>query len=376
MLIKPEVVQKAIEDNHERHGKAFTIFFSPQGRCLNQNVLKELTPKIQQAGHVLLVSSRYEGMDSRVEQTYADEVISVGDYVLMGGDLPAMTFMEGFLRLIPGVVGKQESVEFESFSGAFLDYPEYTAPVDWQGQVVPEVVRSGNHQAVDQWRMEQAAQKTVLRHFEWLRTHVTLARDKKLAQKYIPPHYVVLMHNEVLVGADRQSGQTSVTSLDIHDIARSSRTYGVQRYFIVTALPDQQKIVRRLLEFWQDGQGQAYNGTRFDAIKRVQLCATLQEVKEAIAAEHGVQPLTIATSAQQGDHPGAITFDEQGIVWRQQRPVLLVFGTGQGLTPECLSSCDFMLPPVGGFEEYCHLSVRSAAAIVLDRWLGISIKKT
>lgn len=376
MLIKPEVVQKAIEDNQARHGKAFTIFFSPQGRTLNQNVLKELVVKIQEAGHVLLVSSRYEGMDTRVEQAYADEVISVGDYVLMGGDLPAMTFMEGLLRLVPGVVGKQESVEFESFSGAFLDHPEYTAPVDWQGRMVPEIVRSGNHQAVDQWRMEQAAQKTVLRHFQWLRSKVESKKDIALAKKYIPPHYVVLMHDQVLIGSERVPGQTSVTSLDLHDIARSCRTYGIQRYFVVTGLKDQQKIVARLLEFWQDGAGFEYNATRFDAVRRVQLCSSLDEVKAIIHAEHGVEPVVIATSAQKVDHPGAVTFDGQAQVWKDQKPVLIMFGTGQGLTPECIANCTYVLPPVGGFEDYCHLSVRSAAAIVLDRWLGISIKKT
>ena len=105
----------------------------------------------------MLIASRYEGIDERVLDEYADEVISIGDYVLMGGDLPAQVTLESLARLWPGVVGKHESVEEESFSGPFLDYPEYTEPVEWQGYRVPDIVRSGNHGAIAQWRSDQAA---------------------------------------------------------------------------------------------------------------------------------------------------------------------------------------------------------------------------
>ena len=219
ILIKPEIVENAIKDKEKQFGKAYKIFFSPQGKKLNQKLLKKLATEISTKKHLLLLPARYEGMDSRVEEFYADEIISIGDYVLMDGDLPAMVFLEGLLRYMPGVVGKEESVEKESFSGPFLDYPEFTTPVVWNNLEVPEVIRSGNHAEIQKWRENSAAKKTVLKNFEWLRSSIKTKKDINLAKKYIPNHYVVLMHTDVIVKG-RGIGTTSVTSFDIHDIAR------------------------------------------------------------------------------------------------------------------------------------------------------------
>jgi len=166
MLIKPVVVERAIEQQEQKYGKAFKIFFSPQGKKLDQRLLQSIHERLKGCDHIMTISARYEGMDARVEQEYADEIISIGDVVLMGGDLPAMMFLEAFLRYIPGVVGKQESVEHESFQGPFVDYPSYTEPVEWHGKKVPEVLRSGDHKAIENWRQEQAVKASVLNHFE------------------------------------------------------------------------------------------------------------------------------------------------------------------------------------------------------------------
>ena len=145
MVIKPEIIEKAVNDIEGQHGSAYKIFFSPRGKKLDQKSLKATYNRVRErAQHIMLLPARYEGMDARIEAEYADEIISVGDFVLMGGDLPAMVFLEGLLRLVPGVVGKPESVEQDSFSGPFVDYPEYTAPVTWKGREVPDVVRSVN----------------------------------------------------------------------------------------------------------------------------------------------------------------------------------------------------------------------------------------
>ena len=147
-----EVIERAVDAQEHAHGKAFKIFFSPSGRRLDQDLLKKLLQSIEEKEHLMLLPARYEGMDSRVEEHYADEIISAGDFVVMGGDLPAMLLMEGLLRLIPGVVGKAESVEQDSFFGPFVDHPHYTAPVVWKDLEVPEVLRSGNHAFIAQWR--------------------------------------------------------------------------------------------------------------------------------------------------------------------------------------------------------------------------------
>jgi tRNA (guanine37-N1)-methyltransferase len=373
MLIKPEVVQKAIEDKEQRHGKAFKIFFSPHGKKLDQTVLQELAAQSQSSGHLMLLPARYEGMDTRVEQEYADAIISVGDFVLMGGDIPAMILLEGLLRLIPGVVGKQESVERESFSGALVDYPEYTEPVEWKGIKVPDVVRSGNHEAIRQWRMQQAAQRTILGHFDWARGCALTPQENQQLQEALPAHYVLLNHGDVMVGRqERIPGTTSVTSIDMHDIARSSKTYGIKNFFLVTPLLDQQKVITTLLDFWQKGAGIDYNKQRHEAVKSVRMASTVDEVIAQIEQAEGARPLVIATSARAQEHHQMITFYDQHTVWALKRPVLFVFGTGQGLTPEFINQCDFLLPPVGSMSDFNHLSVRSAVAVVLDRWLGLS----
>lgn len=372
MLLKPQVVHDALRDQEKKHGKAFKIFFSPHGKKLDQRLLQDIALKIKDVNHLMLVAGRYEGMDERVEQLLADEIISIGDYVLMGGDVPAMVLLEGLLRLLPGVVGKQESVEQESFSGPFVDYPEYTEPVEWQGLRVPDVVRSGNHEALRQWREKQAAERTVIGHFDWLRNQQLTPEQKTVVHGVIPPHYVMLHHADVFVGRETKiPGMTSITSLDIHDIARSCKTYGVKQYFVVSPLEDQQKIAKTLLDFWHTGVGVEYNRQRHEAVKHVQLARTVDEVIASIEQNEGMKPLLVGTSARVLEHQTQISFSDQGKIWAQKRPLLFVFGTGQGLTPEFIARCDYLLLPVGGLTEFRHLSVRSAVAVVLDRWLGI-----
>lgn len=375
MLIRPDVIQKSIEDKERQHGKAFKIFFSPRGKKIDQRILESIVERMQESQHLMLVPARYEGMDARVEEEYADMVLSVGDFVLMGGDIPAMLLLEGVLRLMPGVVGKQESIEKESFSGAFVDFPSYTEPVEWKGRRVPDVLRSGNHGAIKKWRDEQSVKKSVLEHFDWLRSQDLTEEDKESTTSCIPSHYVALMHSDVLVGQERVPGFTSVTSIDIHDIARSSKTYGIKEFFIITPLVDQQKIVSKVLDFWKKGIGAEYNRCRYTAIESVQLLDSLVQAIETIEKKEGKRPLVIATSAQLTDAQHVISYNDQHIVWQNERPVLMIFGTGQGLSPEIIGQCDYLLLPITGFSTFNHLSVRSAVAIILDRWLGINLAR-
>lgn len=373
MVLRPEVIERAVEAQEHSHGAAFKIFFSPQGRKLDQDFLKELRQRLQDKKHLMLLSARYEGMDARVEEQYADATVSLGDFVIMGGDLPAMVLLEGLLRLMPGIVGKQESVERDSFWGPFVDHPEYTAPVVWKNKEVPSVIRSGNHAAIQAWQEQQAVTKTVFEHFDWLRSHQVTEEQKHLVADVMPGHYAVLMHGEVLL-KEGQVGTTSVTSLDIHDIARSAKTYGLRGYFIVTPLLDQQRIVQKLLDFWKEGVGVTYNPHRHQALESVSIYDQLEDVCAAITKREGKAPLVITTSAKIVDHPRTITYYDQKRVWSEGRPVLFVFGTGHGLAESVTNRADFNLVPVMGYSDFNHLSVRSAVAIILDRWLGINIR--
>lgn len=373
MLIRPDVVQKAIEVQEQLYGKAFKIFFSPRGKKVDQRVFETIAARAQENNHLMIIPARYEGMDDRIEDEYADMILSMGDFVIMGGDVPALLLLEGVLRLIPKVVGKEESIQRESFSGSFVDFPSYTEPVEWNGKRVPDVLRSGNHAAIEKWRKDRAVEKTVFEHFTWLRSQDINESDKQVALSCVPRHYVALMHSDVLIGPERKLGCTSVTSIDIHDIARSSKTYGIEEFFIVTPLVDQQKIVSKVLDFWKKGIGAEYNRCRYNAIQLVQLVDSFNEVLKRIEEKEGQKPLVIATSAQIAHSRELISYYDQHKVWQNKRPVLIIFGTGQGLCPEIIERCDYLLLPVNGFSEFNHLSVRSAVAIILDRWLGINL---
>jgi tRNA (guanine37-N1)-methyltransferase len=379
MLLKPEVMEKAIEHNERERGPAYKIFFSPHGETLDQDLLKEIYKQVQERnGHLMVLPARYEGIDARVESFYADKIVSVGDFVLMGGDVPAMMLLEGLLRLVPGVVGRQESVVCDSFESALVDYPHYTEPETWKGMSVPPVVKSGNHKELRQWRLEQAARRTVRHHFDWMRGHKLAAEEEKVVMDVVPPHYVVLMHSDVRLPDDRV-GTTSVTSLDIHDVARSVATYGLAGYYLVTPLEDQQKIVRKLLSFWDSEVGKEYNKHRYEALQRVFLNDTLAAVIADVRHREGKEPLLVATSARVNEyreHHGAITYNDQGLVWSHDRPVIFILGTGLGLSHDILKQSDFMVPPLYGLSPFNHLSVRSAAAVIFDRWLGMNPKKS
>jgi tRNA (guanine37-N1)-methyltransferase len=375
MLLKPDIIEQAVDASEKQFGKAFKIILSPQGQVLTQHRLQALYERIKKHDHVMLVASRYEGLDARVESYYADEIVSVGNFVVMGGDIPAMLLLEGLLRFVPGVVGKEESVIQDSFSGPFVDHPEYTRPVVWKGMEVPEIVRSGNHAAIEAWRQDQAVTKSVMSHFNWVRSVPLTVSDKKMIKKHIPHHYIALMHNDIDLKEGR-IGNTSVTSIDIHDIARSSTTYGLETFFVVTNVIDKQKLVEKMLSFWVDEKiGGDYNNNRHQAVRGVQLHAEIEEVIDAITSQEGKKPIIIGTSARNVSSAESITYFDQTKVWKLGRPVLFLFGTGSGMSEKLLQKCDFMLLPLEGFSDFNHLSVRSAVAIILDKWLGVALQK-
>lgn len=375
MLIRSEVIERIVEKQEKEYGPAFKIFFSPHGKKLTQPLIEDLYKKIMSKnGHCMTFAARYEGIDSRAEEYYADAIVSVGDFVLMGGDLPAMTLLEGLLRFVPGVVGREESVKEDSFSGSFVDCPHYAAPVEWKGFKVPDIVRSGDHGALLKWRQKVSAERTVFHHFDWVRSRSLKKEERAIVEEVMPNHYVALLHSDIMLADGVAEGNSSVTSIDIHDLARSTKTYGIQHYFVVTELLDQQKIVNRLLDFWQDGPGVTYREQRHEALQTVTCVASLEAVINAIEQREKKRPIVIATSAKEVAQDKNITYYDQERVWAEKRPVLILFGTANGLGMSVLNKCDYVLLPIQGFSSYNHLSVRSAAAIVLDRWLGINIK--
>ena len=159
MVMKPEPLVAAVDAVAGPKGperRARVVLLSPQGRRLEQARLGDLARK----EHLVLVFGRYEGVDQRAIDVAVDEEVSIGDYVLSGGEVPAMAVIEGTVRLVPGALGNPESVSTESFQGRLLEGPQYTRPAEFRGLKVPEVLCSGDHAAVARWRAEQAREFT------------------------------------------------------------------------------------------------------------------------------------------------------------------------------------------------------------------------
>jgi tRNA (guanine37-N1)-methyltransferase len=154
MLLKPEPVFEAVEKL--KREKTRVILLCPAGRPFNQAVARELA----QLDDLLLVTGHYEGFDERIREQLADDELSIGDYVLTNGALPAMVIVDAVTRLLPGVLGDDESSKDESFSQSLLEYPQYTRPAEFQGMKVPEVLLSGNHGEIASWRSEHARLRT------------------------------------------------------------------------------------------------------------------------------------------------------------------------------------------------------------------------
>jgi tRNA (guanine37-N1)-methyltransferase len=154
MLLKPEPIFEAVEDLAGE--KTLVILLSPAGRKFDQAIARELA----QQEELLLICGSYEGFDERIREQLADDELSIGDYVLTNGALPAMVVIDAVTRLLPGVLGDDESSREESFSADLLEYPHYTRPAEFRGMKVPEVLLSGNHAEIAKWRAEQARQRT------------------------------------------------------------------------------------------------------------------------------------------------------------------------------------------------------------------------
>lgn len=152
MVLKPEPIFAAIEEVERSHGAFHKILLCPRGRTFDQTRARELS----RMDRLLFLCGRYEGYDERIRTGFAWEEISLGDFVLAGGELAAMVVLEAAVRLIPGVLGCAQSAEFESFEGELLDYPQYTRPREFRAEKVPDVLLSGDHKAVAAWRLEQA----------------------------------------------------------------------------------------------------------------------------------------------------------------------------------------------------------------------------
>lgn len=177
MVMKVEPIARAIESVKSQYPSAWTIYLTPQGKPFDQDSVRRLSTQ----PHLVLLCGRYEGVDERARE-FIDEEISIGDYVLTGGELAAMVLIDAVSRFIPGVLGSDRSAEEDSFFNSLLEYPQYTRPFDFRGRRVPEVLLSGNHSAISLWRRREAIKRTSLRRPDLLAKANLTGEDKRLLE--------------------------------------------------------------------------------------------------------------------------------------------------------------------------------------------------
>ncbi len=176
MVMKVEPVAQAIESVKSKNPPVWTVYLTPQGTPFNQDIARRLSAQ----RHLILLCGRYEGVDERIRALFIDEEISIGDYVLTGGELAAMVVIDAVSRFIPDVLGSDRSAQEDSFFNSLLEYPQYTRPFDFRGQRVPEVLLSGNHSAISLWRRKEALRRTWVRRPDLLAKADLSEEDKKL----------------------------------------------------------------------------------------------------------------------------------------------------------------------------------------------------
>ena len=359
MVLKPEPLIEAIEDCRRRLRNPRTVLLSPRGRVFDQDVAAATLRHEE----VILVCGRYEGFDERV-MGFADDVLSIGDYTLSGGEIPALAVIDTVTRLVPGVLGNEQSAREDSFVDGLLEYPQYTRPAEYRGMKVPEVLLSGDHEEIRRWRRRMSVEMTAR-----LRPDL-LAKAPAEAARPRGNVYVALLHYPV---SDRRGDTvtSSITNLDIHDIARTCRTYGVAGFYVVNPVKALQKLAARIIDHWERGYGSSYNSTRREALSLVRVLDTLDAAVADVQGECGTAPRLVATSARTDPGTDRITFGKmREMLIRDDVPCMILLGTGWGLADAVFARSDLVLEPIAGKDGYNHLSVRAASAIMLDRILG------
>ncbi|MCB1792729.1 MAG: tRNA (guanosine(37)-N1)-methyltransferase TrmD [Gammaproteobacteria bacterium] len=184
MVMMVEPLRRAIVDARTAAPDSRVVYLSPQGRQLDDAAVRTLAS----GPGLILIAGRYEGIDERLIESFVDEEWSIGDYVLSGGELPAMVLMDAVIRMLPGALGHADSAEQDSYAGGLLDCPHYTRPEVIEGRTVPDVLMSGNHERIRRWRLQQALGRTWLRRPDLLETRRLSDEEQVLLDEFIRAH--------------------------------------------------------------------------------------------------------------------------------------------------------------------------------------------
>ena len=370
MLMTPEPIGNAIGRIRKKGLRSAVILTTPKGEEFDDRKARELCGFEQ----LIILCGRYEGVDDRVSELYVDMKISTGKYINSGGEYACSLIVDAVSRYLPGVLGNTESLVSESLTNGLLEYPQYTKPRTYEGKKVPEVLLSGNHEEIRKWRRRESI-KSTFTHNPACLDDARLSGEEDAFLKELktanPPDFRVyagLVHYPAY-NSRLEVVSTAFKSIDAHDISRDATTYGVKKFYLINPVEEQRRLAGRLVDHWVEGEGRNFNETKSRAFGIISIMSTVEETIERVEKIEGVKPKIVVTDARfSDDMTGYRALREK--IFENTEPFLILFGTGWGLTLETIKAADYVLKPINGYSEFNHLSVRSAAAIVLDRLLS------
>ncbi len=326
MVLMAEPLARAVDA--ARGGSSATVVYpGPQGVSLEQHLVESLAAN----EHLVIVCGRYEGVDERFVEEYVDLEISIGDYVLTGGELPAMVIVDAVARMIPGVVGQESAVEEDSFFRGMLDTPHYTRPAAWRGREVPKVLTGGDHEAIRSWRRKQSVARTVKR------------RPDIVAGANIGPYldrgvYVILV-----------PATESVPAAGLSEMAEACSAFGCKRLLCVVRGGSERKLL------------QANAGDRVKAV------STIESAFAWISKREKTGPFVITSGSDAGS---AHWMDIKRRVLDMDRPLVFVFGMTERETMPAGIETAVLGSIRGGKGDEALSNARDAAVVILDRFFG------
>ena len=370
MLMTPEPIGNAVGRIRERGLRSAVILTTPKGEEFDDRKARELSGFEQ----LIIICGRYEGVDDRVGELHVDMKISTGKYINSGGEYACSLIVDAVSRYLPGVLGNAESLASESLTNGLLEYPQYTKPRTYGGKKVPDVLLSGDHGKIREWRRRESIKSTFIQNPACL-DDARLSREedaflKELKTGASPDFrvYIALVHYPAY-NSRLEVVPTAFKSMDAHDISRDATTYGVRKFYLVNPVEEQRRLAGRLVDHWIEGEGKNFNETKSKAFGIISIMSTIEEAVGQIEEIEGKKPKIVATDARfSDDMTGYRALREK--IFENTEPFLILFGTGWGLTLETVKAADYVLKPISGYTGFNHLSVRSAAAIVLDRLLS------
>ena len=336
MVLMAEPLLRALEFA-QGDRKAYVLYPSPQGTVLHQELVEDIAGQ----QHLVIICGHYEGVDERFVSEHVDLEISLGDFVLTGGELPALALVDAIARLVPGVVGREEAVQEDSFYRGMLDNAHYTRPASWRGKAVPSVLTSGNTPAIRQHRRREAALRTLRR------------RPDVLGRAGIGPY----LSHSVYVAFISQNISEAV-GCDLHDMACTCRIFGVRKLLVITASAEQRKQIKSCIVGWQE-----------NIATLIKSFSTLKNAVAWVEEKEKERPMTIAVSTRRQENETHWLSLKRQLLERDVSPIFL-FGACD--TPEdVFSGADRAMRPIQREQSNgSQISTRTTAGIVLDRFFG------